>query len=291
MFSSFSGVAAHLADIRREAPLVHNITNLVVMHTTANALLAVGASPVMAHAPEEMEEITGIAAALVLNIGTLSLSWIASMHAAIKVAARRGIPVVIDPVGAGASSLRTITALSLLAAAVDNAFPAILRGNASEILALDGAVGSAKGVDSLATTDAAADAAKRLASQYGCVVCVSGATDLIVNGHMGILLAGGSPLMTRVTGMGCSASALAGAVAALPARPGGGAGENATPATPLEHALWATVSAMAFMSTAGSMAAKECRGPGSFLPAFLDALYVMKGEDVYRWMTMERQSL
>lgn len=284
MSFSFARVTEHLAELRRAAPLVHNITNLVVMHTTANALLAVGASPVMAHAREEVEEITGSADALVLNIGTLSPPWVAAMHAALGVAVGRGIPVVIDPVGAGASALRTDTALSLLEGATGGHSAVILRGNASEVMALAGADGAVKGVDSTAQTADAAGGAERLAERYGCVVCVSGAMDLVTNGELRVLLTGGSPLMARVTGMGCSASALVGAVAALADIP-----------EPLvsraEMALWATVSAMACMSAAGSMAVGECRGPGSFLPAFLDALYGLQGDDVARRVTVERQIL
>ena len=140
----FETTALLLEAVRREAPLVHSITNLVVMQTTANALLALGASPVMAHAAEEMADITGLASALVLNIGTLSPPWVASMHLALQTANARSIPVVIDPVGAGASPYRTRAALELLEASKG----AILRGNASEIAALAGFSGTTKGVDS-----------------------------------------------------------------------------------------------------------------------------------------------
>ena len=131
--------------IRAEAPLVHNITNYVVMNSTANALIAVGASPVMAHAVEEVEEMTCLARALVLNIGTLSAPWVAAMVIAGSAAARKGIPVIFDPVGSGATCFRSTMALRIC----DETSPAIIRGNASEIASLGGAGNSTKGVDSM----------------------------------------------------------------------------------------------------------------------------------------------
>lgn len=157
--------------IRSEAPLVHNITNFVVMNTTANALLAIGASPVMAHAVEEVEAMVRLARALVINIGTLSGPWITSMRKAAAAARQCGIPVVLDPVGAGATSFRTRTAHRILA----DSPPTIIRGNASEIRALHYAESETKGVDSRHDAEAALDAARELAKKFGCVVSVSGA--------------------------------------------------------------------------------------------------------------------
>jgi hydroxyethylthiazole kinase len=238
--------------LREQAPLVHNITNYVVMNLTANALLAVGASPIMAHAEEELDELLGLAGALVLNIGTLSGPWIGSMRRAAEVAGRRGVPIVLDPVGAGASRLRTETALALLATAP----VAVVRGNASEILALAGAVGGTKGVDSSHDTRDAAEAARGLAKAHGCAVAVSGAEDFITDGATDVRLHGGSPLMPRVTGMGCTATAMVGAFAAVSSTP-----------------LRAAAGGMAAMKVAGELAAEEAEGPGSFVPRFLDALY------------------
>ncbi len=255
-----------LEAVRQTSPLVHNITNLVVMHTTANALLALGASPVMAHAAEEVEEIVGLASALVLNIGTLSPAWVESMRLALNAAKGRALPVVIDPVGAGASRYRTQTALELLATSSN----AIVRGNASEIAALAGSAITTKGVDSSMEALAAKDAAMELARGHGCVVCVSGATDLVTNGETCVTLTGGSPLMTRVTGMGCTASAFCAAFAAV-----AGAGDNRKAAN-----IGATVSAMVVMSAAGGLSAKEAAGPGSFLPAFLDRVSALSAADL-----------
>ena len=255
-----------LEAVRQTSPLVHNITNLVVMHTTANALLALGASPVMAHAAEEVEEIAGLASALVLNIGTLSPAWVESMRLALNAAKARALPVVIDPVGAGASRYRTQTALELIAASSH----AIVRGNASEIAALAGSAIVTKGVDSSMEALAAKGAAMELARGHGCVVCVSGATDLVTDGETCVALTGGSPLMTRVTGMGCAASAFCAAFASV-----AGAGSDRKTA----H-MDATVSAMAVMSAAGGLAAKEAAGPGSFLPAFLDRVSALSAADL-----------
>ena len=253
-------VGEQLAQVRAAAPLVHNITNFVVMQHTANALLALGASPVMAHAQEEVEEIASIASALVLNIGTLAPAWVASMHLALETAQRRGIPVVIDPVGVGASQYRTRTALELL----QTAKGCLLRGNASEVMALAGAGGATRGVDSTALSHSALGAARQLATQYDCTVCISGAVDIIVQPGGGVFqVEGGHPLMCRVTGMGCTASALAGAFAA----------------TAADGSL-AAMSAMAVMAAAGSIAAKKAEGPGTFVPHFLDALYGLQAADV-----------
>ena len=238
------------------------------MHTTANALLALGASPVMAHAAEEVEEIVGLASALVLNIGTLSPDWVESMRLALSTAKARSLPVVMDPVGAGASKYRTRTALELLAASST----AIVRGNASEIAALAGSAITTRGVDSSMEALAAKDAAMELARGHGCVVCVSGATDLVTDGETRITLTGGSPLMTRVTGMGCTASAFCAAFAAV-------AGADANDDRKAAR-MDATVSAMAVMSAAGGLAATEAAGPGSFLPAFLDRVSRLSAADL-----------
>jgi hydroxyethylthiazole kinase len=241
--------------MRDRSPLVHNVTNYVVMEVTANVLLAAGASALMAHEPEEMDDLLSIASALVLNIGTLDKTWIASMERAGEAANKRGKPVVLDPVGAGASRLRTRTSLYLL----ESVRPKVLRGNASEIMALApeavGAAFSSRGVDSTNASLEAAPAAMFLAEKYGCAVSVSGAEDWITDGCTTLLVKGGTPLMTRVTGMGCSSTALTAACVAVADSP-----------------LMGAAAAMALMAAAGNRAAATAGGPGSFLPAFLDAL-------------------
>ena len=220
--------------IRKHAPVIHNITNYVVMNSTANALLAIGASPVMAHAEEEIEEMVGIASALVINIGTLSERWIKSMFEAFHQARLKGIPVVIDPVGAGATSYRTQTARDL----INSEPPTIIRGNASEIMALSDDKSKTKGVDSATDSNAAIATAQKLSEAYQCIVCVSGQTDYIVDHDQIMKVNNGHPLMTKVTGLGCTASALCGAFAAVE-----------------KSSFTAAVQAMAVMGIAGEMAA------------------------------------
>ena len=168
--------------IREKAPVVHSITNYVVMNSTANALLALGASPVMAHAEEEMEEMVGIVSALVINIGTLSPAWVRAMFTAAEAARKRKIPIVLDPVGAGATTYRTRTARELIRAVP----PEIIRGNASEIIALLETNAKTKGVDSTASSDAAVEIGRKLHAQCGAAVCISGKTDYII-GRAGVI--------------------------------------------------------------------------------------------------------
>jgi len=234
---------ADLQAVRTHAPLVHSITNLVVMNFNANALLAVGASPVMAHAHEEVRDMVGIAQALVLNIGTLEPAWISAMQVALQAARARGIPVVLDPVGAGATPYRNAALAELIRAGA----PGILRGNASEIMSVAGLAAATRGVDSAASTADASAAAEVLARQLGAVVCVSGADDLIVDaaGRRAVL-SNGHPWMTRVTGVGCSASALVGAFAAVQPDP------------------WrATVAAMAVLGVVGELAVERVQAAGA----------------------------
>ena len=238
---------------------MHNITNYVVMNSTANALLAVGASPVMAHALEEVEDIVGIARALVINIGTLSQTWIEAMVRAGRWARDKGVPVILDPVGAGATRLRTDTAHLL----IREAPPAVVRGNASEIRALFYAERGTRGVDSSHGSEDALDAAHAISDRHRCVVCVSGATDVVVSDRSVTRVANGHPLMSRVTGLGCTATALIGAFVAV----------NPSP-------FAAAVHAMAVMGIAGEIAAERSQGPGSLQMHFLDALHLLKERDL-----------
>lgn len=252
--------------IRRQAPVVHNITNYVVMNSTANALLAIGASPVMAHAEEEIEEMVNIASALVINIGTLSERWIRSMFQAASRARQKGIPVILDPVGAGATTYRTKTARDL----IESEPPSIIRGNASEIMALYDDTTRTRGVDSAASSEAALDVAGRLSAMHHCVVCISGATDYVIDKNNVMKIKNGHALMTRVTGLGCTASALCGAFAAV------------------EKSFFAaTVEAMAVMGIAGEMAAGRAGGPGSLQINFLDCLYNLSQEDINMFLKIE----
>ncbi|MFI5015102.1 MAG: hydroxyethylthiazole kinase [Hyphomicrobiales bacterium] len=248
-----------LSRLRERRPLVHNITNFVVMNFTANILLALGASPAMVHAAEEVEDFTAISAALVVNIGTLDASWVKNMSLAARKAAAAGIPWVLDPVGAGATPFRTRTALAILALA-----PNALRGNASEILAVTGAAGHMpKGVDATVSSAHALEAARSLARQTRTVVAVTGATDYVVGAERGVALRGGSPMSQLVTGTGCAATACVGAFLAVE-----------------KDALLATAAGLAALKAAAAMAEPRAEGPGSFQTALLDALYRLSPEDL-----------
>lgn len=237
--------------IREQSPLVHNITNYVAMNIAANGLLAIGASPLMSFCKEEMEEIVSIARALVINIGCLDLNEIEGMKAAAAAACKTGTPWVLDPVGAGASKIRTDTSLSL----IENFHPTIIRGNASEIMCLAGAKILSHGVDSSNSSSDAHEAAQLLAKESGAVVSVSGAVDYITDGSRESTISNGSPLMSKVTAMGCTASAITGAFAAV----------NKDP-------FFAALNAMAIMGIAGEKAAKRSAGTGSLAMNFIDEL-------------------
>ena len=200
-----------LRRIRANRPVVHSITNYVVMNSTANVLLAMGASPIMAHAPEEMEELVKIAGCVVINIGTLSRPWIGTMVSTARICAQTGTPYVLDPVGAGATKLRTDTARDLIKAAK----PKTIRGNASEILSISPAGGTTRGVDSMNDVNDAVDAAAEVAGSLETVVAVTGERDLVTDGNHSLIITGGHQLMSSVTGTGCAASVIVGAFLAV----------------------------------------------------------------------------
>jgi hydroxyethylthiazole kinase len=242
-----------LAELRERKPLVHQITNYVVMNETANATLAIGALPVMAHAPEEVEEMVGLASALVLNIGTLSERWIDAMLLAGRAATERGIPVVLDPVGAGATRYRTETAKRILA----EVGVTVMRGNAGEVATLVGVAAEVRGVESISAGDGAAEVARAAGRSLGLVAAVTGAVDHVSDGERVVAVANGVPLLGAVTGTGCMSSAITGCFLA------------AKPDAPLE----AAVEALAAFGVAGEDAAEGARGPGSFHVALYDALW------------------
>ncbi len=257
---SFAAQAAkNLRIIRENRPLVHNITNFVVMNFTANILLAAGASPVMAHAENEVEEMTSFARALVLNIGTLTDDWVEAMLKAGKKASIIGIPITLDPVGAGATALRTRAANRILAETAVS----VVRGNASEILALAGGSAKNRGVDSADSVEAVSDQAVRLAAELKTPVAITGAEDFITDGRRILRVSNGHPLMTSVTGTGCGATAIIGAFAAIDPDP-----------------LSAAATALACYGLAAEQAAYGSSGPGTFMIRFLDALYNLTPEVV-----------
>ncbi|MGB3012587.1 MAG: hydroxyethylthiazole kinase, partial [Mycobacterium sp.] len=204
-------VWADVCAVRAQVPLVHSVTNLVVTAFNANVLLAAGASPIMAHAVEEVADLARLSGAVVVNIGTLDSHWVPAMQLALDTAREVGKPSVLDPVGAGASDYRNRVLADLMARR-----PGVVRGNASEIMSLAGQGAQTRGVDSTDPVVRALAAAQMLTERYGCVVCVSGPEDHVLapDGRHAVLRNGHS-LMTRVTGVGCSASALVGAFAAV----------------------------------------------------------------------------
>jgi hydroxyethylthiazole kinase len=253
-----AGLREALEEVRRQSPLVHSITNYVSMDVTANALLAVGAAPAMVHAEEEVEEFVAIANALVVNIGTLSPPWVRAMHLAVGRAGELRKPWVLDPVGAGATAYRTRTAADLARRS-----PTVIRGNASEILALAGTGAAARGVDSVHGSESAVDAAVGMARELGCVVAVTGATDYVTDGDRMLKVENGHPLMTRITALGCTASALVGAFLAVsPDR------------------VAATAYALATLGLAAEIAARSAEGPGSLRFRLLDVLHTMGADEL-----------
>ena len=254
-----------IEQIRAQSPLIQNITNFVVMNTTANALLALGASPAMVHASDDAADFAAIASALVVNIGTLDTTFVAGMRAAMGRASALGKPIVFDPVGVGATPYRNRISQELLALAV----PTIIRGNASEIMALAGLQIQTKGVDSTASSSAAVESARQLSRQLGCVVVVSGADDYVVQGDRMARLSNGHPMMSLVTGMGCTATALTGAFAAI----------NPDP-------FAAAVGSMAVMGVVGQLAAQAAPGPGTLQVDFLDRLYRLTSQQLTDTLTL-----
>lgn len=251
--------AETLRRIRDSKPVVHSITNYVVMNSTANVLLAMGASPIMAHAPEEMEDLSRISNALVINIGTLSKPWIESMHLAGRVAKEMGKPFLLDPVGSGATRLRTDTAMSI----TKSSLPTVIRGNASEILSLSPQGGTTRGVDSIHSMEDAVDAARTISKSLGTVIAVTGERDLVTDGERSLIVTGGHSLMGYVTGTGCAASVIIGAFLAQE-----------------KDALVATAAGLAFFGLAGERAAADSQAPGSFWVKVLDALYSITPHDL-----------
>jgi hydroxyethylthiazole kinase len=243
-----------LRKLRERKPLVHQITNYVVMNETANATLALGALPVMAHAREEVEEMVGIASALVLNIGTLSPAWVDAMVAAGRAANNRGVPVVLDPVGVGATSYRTDTANRIL----DEVDVTVVRGNAGEVATLVGAEAEVRGVESIDAGGDPGELAREAARTLGAIASVTGPVDHVSDGETVVAIANGDPFLASITGTGCMSSALTGCFLAVAE-------------TPLDGAVEALVA----FGVAGEDAAREARGPGSFHVALYDALAVL----------------
>lgn len=261
----------YLQALQARTPLVHCITNFVAMNSSANILLAVGASPAMLHAREEAGEFTALADALSINIGTVSPDFADGMLATTRVACDSATPWVLDPVAVGATAYR-----QRLCAELMERSPALIRGNASEILCLNGMATPGRGADSTASTAEARDAAVELARRQGCLVGVSGEVDLITDGERLARVYGGHALMPRITTLGCGLSATVAAFLGV---------ADATP----DSRFAAASAAFGCFAVAGERAAAKASGPGSFTPAFLDALYQLTPDDLDHHLSLENR--
>ncbi|MGM0876345.1 MAG: hydroxyethylthiazole kinase [Bacillota bacterium] len=258
-----------LEKVKQQNPLVHNITNVVVTNFTANGLLALGASPVMAYAKEEVADMARIAGALVLNIGTLTHSEIEAMLIAGKSANEHKVPVIFDPVGAGATPYRTETARRI----VDELSISILRGNAAEIANVIGEVWAIKGVDAGEGTGNTVEVAQTAAKKLKTTVIITGKDDVITDGRTTYVVHNGHPILTKVTGTGCLLSSVIGAFSAVE-----------------KDLLLASVAALATYGVTSEMAAKrtEEEGPGSFQIEFLNQLSKVSSEDIRKYASVDK---
>ncbi len=250
-------IGNQLTLIRQRKPLIHHITNLVVMNDTANITLGIGALPVMAHAIEEVEDMVSIASALVLNIGTLTPEQIEAMLRAGKRANERNIPIVLDPVGAGATRLRTESALRLLT----ELRIAVVRGNAAEIGALIGVAGETRGVESISVSGDREVVARKAAHELGSTVAITGARDIITDGDRLVRVDNGHALLATITGSGCMSTSLVGAFLAVE-----------------PDAVLAASTALVAMGIAGEIAAPKAGGPGTFRSHLLNAVAALDAE-------------
>lgn len=258
-------IIAQLTALRTVNPLVQNITNFVVMNNTANALLAIGASPMMVHGHKEVQSSVAIASSLVINVGTLDDYWAESMILAASKANEIGKPWILDPVGAGLSTFRNDVLERLVSFR-----PTVIRGNASEIMALTTQASHGKGVDSTNSSDQALDSAKWLNENCGAVVCISGEVDYIVSNSKIVAIKNGHEMMTKVTGLGCSSTAVTGGFIAL----------NKDP-------FMEAVAGVALFSLAGELAQQKAKGPGSLQMELLDALYQLDEQTILSHLKME----
>lgn len=259
---------SELADaVRRRNPLVHNITNYVAAPLQANALSALGASPIMADDPAEAADMTALADVLAVNIGTLNQDTVPAMHKSMRAAADKGIPVVFDPVGIGATAFRRETALALL-----DAYPVgIIRANAGEIAAIAGVEHQSKGIDAGGLVERALETACRVALRYGCTVAMTGAADYITDGTRAYRCGNGHPMMAALVGTGCTASSVTAAFAAV---------------SP-DNLVDAAAAALAFYGFCGEKAAAAAKGPGSLGVGLLDALYTVGADEFAEGCSLE----
>jgi hydroxyethylthiazole kinase len=262
-------ISSLLGKVRGANPLVHNITNVVVTNFTANGLLALGASPVMAYAAEEVADMAKIAGALVLNIGTLNSTVIESMMIAGKAANEHQVPVIFDPVGAGATAFRTETSRRIL----NEVQISVIRGNAAEIANVAGLGWEIKGVDAGQTDGNTVELAILTAKKLKTVVVITGKDDVISDGETTYVVHNGHPILTKVTGTGCLITSVIGAFAAIE-----------------KNLIMAAVSALTFYGVAAELAAQktEGKGPGSFQIEFLNQLSLVAGDELNLYGNFEK---
>jgi len=237
--------------IRDSAPLVHNITNLVVHNDTADAIAAVGGTQITLHNVEEARDAAAACAAIAVNLGTLNDAFLHCARDAVALAASLDRPWVLDPVAAGFTAYRSEAAREFL-----DLGPTVVKANASEVLALAGRAHGGRGADSVHSVSAAADAASRMARRHGSIVVVSGSDDMITDGTRRAMVSNGRPVMGRMIGAGCMLTSVIGCFLAVSDRP-----------------FEAALAAVAYFDVAGELAAERAEGPGTFKPLFIDALY------------------
>ncbi|MGV8175694.1 MAG: hydroxyethylthiazole kinase [Methanothrix sp.] len=256
-----------LERVRREKPLVHHLTNWVTIYDCANIVKVFGGSPVMAHAREEVADMAGIADALVLNIGTLTSDLVEAMIIAGRSANQKGIPVVLDVCGAGATAFRDRKCFEIL----DGISVGIIKGNSSEVARIAGESVSTKGVDASAVDKNLGKIARDLAGRRGCSVVVTGKEDIVADAHRALLVKNGHPMMANIVGTGCMAASVIGTFAAIE-----------------EDQVEASAAGLVCYEVAAELAAKEARGPASFKERLFDAAYHLDGETVERMEMVQR---
>jgi hydroxyethylthiazole kinase len=255
-----------LEKVRTEKPVIHHLTNWVTIYDCANIVKVFGASPVMAHAKEEVADMAGIASALVLNIGTLTTDFVESMKLAAIAANRKGIPIVLDVCGAGATKFRDDKCFEILnEAKVD-----IIKGNASEIARIAGENVQTKGVDAAAVEKNLEEVASGLAKKRSCTVVITGVEDIVADGKRVVLVKNGHPMMANIVGTGCMATSVIGTFAAVE-----------------KDLVAASVAGLVCYEIAAEIAAQEAKGPGSFKEKLFDAVFNLDADTINRMQKVE----
>lgn len=256
----------HMAEVRRTVPLVHHITNYVTVNDCANVCICAGGSPVMSDAEEDVSDMAGIASSLVLNIGTLNRRTVDSMFSAGRKAKGNGTPVMVDPVGAGATPFRTDVSNRL----IDELRPEVIKGNAGEMGVISGLGGEVKGVDSHGASGDVSDIVREVARGRRCIAAATGPVDYVSDGDVTLMLENGDRLLECVSGTGCMVSSMIGCYIAANG-----------------PSVWSVASAISAFNVAAEDAARAAKGPGTFKQALLDAVYNLDSDTLdskVRWV-------